>query len=151
MTEAELIARLYDAFSAAPRPDRDEVTTHRCWECDEVRDRLAPHIVHAVPLHDMEWVSDCLSLLSSKALRYYLPRYFEISIRRRLSNARDSVLFHLTAEDPQEAYWKERYGAFSRPERQAIVDYLRYRCTCEDAELDRDLLARGLEYWTIYM
>jgi hypothetical protein len=144
---AELIERIYAAFSAAPRPDADEITPHRCWECDEVRDRLNRYQVREVPIDDMEWIGDCLPLLSPKALRYYLPRYLEYSITHQSSNARDFVLFHLSAEDPSQEYWSERYAAFSAPEQEAILHYLRYRATSPDAEFDQEALQRALEYW----
>jgi hypothetical protein len=100
-----------------------------------------------VPITDMEWVGDSLPLLSPKALRYYLPRYLEFSITHRTSNACEFVLYHLADENPEKDYWKERYSVFSQLERDAIVQYLRYRATWPDAQFEEDWVQRGLRYW----
>lgn len=149
MDKAELIRSLYQAFSEAPRPESAELTPHRCLECDEARDRLAPHEAAAVPDEDMEWLGDSLALLGPEALRYYLPRFLEHSLNHPESNACDVVLFHLAAEDPGEEYWAERYGVFSAEERRAIVRYLRFRSSWpESADVDGEWLERGLRFWS---
>lgn len=146
--EASLIHRIYAAFSAAPRPARDEIAPHRCWECDGVRDRLARHEARCVPISEMEWLGDCLPLLGSKALRYYLPRYLELSITHRSSVACELVLYHLAHEHPNEAYWRERYGVFSAAEREVILEYLRYRSTWPGSEWEREWIERGIQIWS---
>ncbi|HEY6643194.1 DUF6714 family protein [Povalibacter sp.] len=146
--DAQFSERLYAAFAAAARPALHEITPHRCWACDAVRARLARHQSREVPIADMEWLGDSLPLLGPKALRYYLPRYFEFSLTHRHSTACESVLYHLTAEQPASDYWAARYGVFSPGERDAIVEYLRYRAAWPDAEIEQERLERGLRFWS---
>lgn len=111
-------------------------------------DRLARYESSAVSVPDMEWLGDSLPLLSPKALRYFLPRYLEFSITHRGSNACEFVLYHLAAEHPEQDYWTERYRVFSRSERNAIVEYLRYRATWADAEFEEDWVKRAISFWS---
>jgi hypothetical protein len=146
--EASLIHRIYAAFSAAPRPARDEIAPHRCWECDQVRDRLARHESRGVPISEMEWLADSLPLLSPTALRYYLPRYLELSMTHRSSVVCELVLYHLADEHPNEDYWRERYAVFSAAERHVILEYLRYRSTWPDSAWEREWIERGVKFWS---
>ncbi|HSC86516.1 MAG TPA: DUF6714 family protein [Polyangiaceae bacterium] len=148
MNESELIAEIYAAFAEAPRPTASEITSHRCGECDEVRDRLARHEARDVPVIDMQWVGDSLPLLTPRALRYFLPRYLEFSFTHRDSTACEFVLYHLAAEHPAEEYWAERYAAFSAGERRSLVAYLEQRATWPDVDLEAEWLERGIRYWS---
>ncbi len=126
----------------------DAITPHRCEECDEVRDRLSRHEPRRVPESDMKWLGDSLPLLSPEALRYYLPRYLEFSITHRDSNACEFVLYHLSSEHPEEEYWAERYAVFSQEERDALVEYLRYRSGWAGAELEQAWVLRAIRFWS---
>jgi hypothetical protein len=118
-----------------------------CSECDSVAARLSPHEVRDVPAEEMRWLADSLPLLSPRALRYFLPRYLEFTLTNPESIARDNVLYHLSAEDPSEDYWVERYRVFTQPERFAIAEYLRYRQTWPDATWEAEHMSRAIGHW----
>jgi len=67
--QAELV---YEAFHAAPRPAKHEITSHRCGECDRIRDDFSLHNARDVPDDMMLYHSDSMPLLTPKAFRYYL-------------------------------------------------------------------------------
>jgi hypothetical protein len=143
-TEAQLrlIEQTYDAFKDAPRPRIDQITSHSCWECDELRDLFNQHSVREVPDALIQYESAGLGLMTPIAFRYYLPRYIAFSILPdpRDSFAIDTVLYSLGPEKPEEPYWLERLSVFSRDERRAIANYIATRRTWDDSEtihLDR--------------
>lgn len=43
------ISSFIEAFQHAPRPTPEEITPHRCCECDRVQDDFAPYAVDDVP------------------------------------------------------------------------------------------------------
>lgn len=45
----DFIERMYKVFSDAEKPTLDEMTPHRCCECDEVRDQLHAYDKRDVP------------------------------------------------------------------------------------------------------
>lgn len=145
----DLIEQIYAAFAFAPRPEADEITPHRCPECDEVRDRLAACMPRSISAGHMEWLGDSLPLLSPKALRYFLPRYLEFSLTHRDSNACELVLYHLAAEHPEGEYWIERYFQFSQPEREVLVEYLQHRANWPEFEFEKSWILRGIEFWSV--
>jgi hypothetical protein len=146
-TELALLESTYAAFSKAPRPTPDDITPHRCSECDDIRNRLSQYSVRDVPDEEMVWLVEAMPLLSPRALRYFLPRFVEFSLTHPDSIARDNVLYHLSAEHPNEPYWVERYAVFSSEERHAIANYLALRYTWPDAEFEKEHLERAMGLW----
>lgn len=56
----EFIEKMYRVFSVAEKPGIDEMTPHRCLECDEVRDQLHPYDQREIP-DDLPW--GCLAII----------------------------------------------------------------------------------------
>jgi hypothetical protein len=135
-----LIESTYAAFSEAPRPEFDQITGHRCRECDAVRDEFAKYQVRELPDAIVDYERGALPLLTPMALRYFLPRYID-------SSAIDYVLYHLSAEHPHEPYWAERYAVFSDQERAAIANYIAERCTWPEAWVEAEHLERAKRIW----
>lgn len=142
--ERALVELLYAAFAEASRPTLDDITPHRCYECDEVRDGLAPYAARTVP--DEEVRADSLPLLSPTALRHYLPRYIEFGFTHRDSILSEFLIYNLCAENLEE----RRYAAFSIAERQALHRYLKHRYDTTDQSNDFTcgFLLRGIAYWS---
>lgn len=141
------VSEFYKAFTDALRPSKREITIHRCYECDKVRDDFAQYSVDEVPDNLMNWHQDSIPLLTPKAFRYYLPRYVKYTCDYIDSNAVDNLLFNLSPDDPNNEFWSGRCDEFSHSERKAIVDYLEYRKSWQDAEFDMENIITGLNFW----
>ena len=132
-TEAQLrlIEQTYAAFAEAPRPGRDEITSHRCSECDGIRDQFAKYSVRDVPKELIGFENAALPLMTPKALRYFMPRFVDFSIRPDFDDSVviDFLLYHLGPEKMREPYWVARFGEFSDRERRAVADYIASRKT----------------------
>lgn len=142
------ITRLYAAFAEAPRPSEKEITPHRCWECDEAAARLAPHEYTGVPDEDMNWLGDCLPLLSQKAFRYYLPSFVAFCLRHEDSNASAFIDYNLAPSPSLDEGERNRFAYFSAEERQAIAEFVEHRSKEEGAGSDRRHLDQAAEYWS---
>ncbi len=75
----KFIEEMYKVFENTPKPVKDDMTPHRCIECDEVRDQLSEYEKREIPDKLVNYHGDALPLLSPNALHYYLPRYMEFS------------------------------------------------------------------------
>ena len=139
------VATVFDAFKAAPRPLRSEITQHRCDECDRVCDDLSRFEVRDLPDQVVEYHHDSLPLLKAVALRYYLPRFIEYSCTHKDGSVGEYLLYHLQlVGDSSDEYWAERIAEFTASERGAVVLYLEHRRTWEyedEAELQRAIAA----------
>jgi hypothetical protein len=142
----EFIEKMYSAFSNAEKPAIDEMTPHRCIECDEVRDQIHTFDKREVPDHLLHYHGDALPLLSPKALRYYFPRYIEFGLLNQDENAFDNCLYHLAPKETDD-YWRERVSIFSSEEKKSLRTYLLMRRDMEDAEFDEEYIVKGLETW----
>jgi hypothetical protein len=91
--------KIQDAFSAVSRPSIDELTPHRCQECDALRDALAPFTVNDVPLEVLrEHVFD-LPLLSAKAKQYYLPAWLYAALGAESWNYADAAITNIDSDE----------------------------------------------------
>jgi len=142
----KFIEKMYKVFSDVERPTMDEITPHRCIECDEIRDQLYPYGMREVPDKLLGYHGDALPFLSAKALRYYFPRYIEFGLLQQDQYAFDNCLYHLAPNDIDE-YWRERIAIFSDKEKAILREYLELRRTVEDADFDEEYIVRGLEIW----
>ena len=136
-----------EAFKEAPRPAREEITNHRCCECDRIRDDFAQYSVTDVPESVIEYHQDSIPLLSPKAFRYFLPRYVQVSCENRESDVTDMLLFNLSPDDPDSEFWSCRCDDFTESEKQAIINYLTYRKSWPDAVVDNRWIEPGMVYW----
>ena len=141
------IDTVYVAFDAAPRPAADEITSHRCCECDRVRDDLARFRARDVPDDVLSYHGDSIPLLTPKAFRYFLPRYIQFTCDHPGENATEILLFNLSPEVPSSEFWSGRCDDFSDPERESILRYLAYRKTWRDAYLDAGEIERAIRFW----
>lgn len=144
---ADYIGRLYRAFTSAPRPQLDEITPHRCAECDEVAARLSPHAARAVPCDDMQWLGDSLPLLSPKAFRYYLPRFIEFCLATPQSSTDAVINYNLAPSASLDVGERNRFAHFADAERRAVLEFVQYRLGLPDNEFDQQHLEGALSFW----
>lgn len=142
----EFINEMYKVFENTPKPSKDDMTPHRCIECDEIRDQLFKFEQRELPDKILSSHSDSLPLLSPEALRYYLPRYIEFSLKDQYSDVFEFILYHLAPEKIDD-YWKPRLDIFTKEEKEIIVKYLEIRKHLEEAEYEEEWINRGLEVW----
>ncbi len=142
----EFIEKMYQTFSSAEKPRIDEVTPHRCMECDEVRDQLHPYDQRNIPDKLLIYHGDALPLLSPKALRYYFPRYIEFGLLNQDCNAFDNCLYQLAPHEMDE-YWQERIAVFNTEEKAIFREYLELRRTLQYEDLDEEYISKGLTIW----
>jgi hypothetical protein len=141
------ISSFFQAFKQAPRPTVHELTPHRCEECDKVRDDFAPYSVEEVPDEVLNYHGDSIPLLSPKAFRYYLPAYVKFTCENQDSIAADGLLFNLSPNDPSSEFWAGRTDDFTPEEKEAIIDYLKYRRTWLGGNVDDEWILPALRYW----
>jgi hypothetical protein len=141
------IDRLYTAFSDAPRPDAKDIAPHRCLECDDVQLLLAPYDSRSVPDDAMSKLGDSLTLLGPNAFRYYLPRYIAFSIQHPESKLNEMINFNLAPSESLDEGSRDRFLSFAPRERQAVLEFVRYRAQLEFAELDGEYLEQAEKFW----
>ena len=74
MKRKRLLQLLHAAFADTQRPARP-LTTHRCWECDEVDSVFGARTWQEVAAEFPPYCHDTYSLLSDAAKAYFLPAY----------------------------------------------------------------------------
>ena len=119
----KLDEEVYNAFSSVPKPNYDQITPHRCLECDEIRDEFSKYSVRDLPAEVVKANHSSLPLLSSEALRYYLPRYIDHALSTSNDDVAQFLLFELTPKDGNEPQ-EERLRVFSPEERAVISRFL---------------------------
>jgi hypothetical protein len=127
MDTTEYVERLYGAFSDAPRPAKEEITPHRCYECDEVTARLAPHQSREVPDDDMFWLGDSMPLLGHKAFRYFLPRFIEFCLRHPNSSANGVIDYNPGPFEDLHADVTAKLHGLNAAERRALLEFVQLR------------------------
>jgi hypothetical protein len=143
----DYIPRLYRVFAGAPRPQKEEITPHRCCECAEVTERLAPHEAARVPDEDMLWLGDSLPLLGPAAFRYYLPRFLEFCLTQPPSML-DAVLnYNLAPTGDLDLGERNRFADFTPTEARVVLEFVEYRAKGDDTDLDRAYLDKAREFW----
>jgi uncharacterized protein DUF6714 len=139
--------RLYAGFAAAPKPERTEITPHRCGECDEVTARLFPHAARDVPDEDMLWLGDSLPLLSAKAYRFYLPRFIEFCLNTPHSSAEAVINYNLAPSGDLDTGDRNRFVGFSEGERRLVLEFVEHRAGLEEHGYDQPYLERARAFW----
>ncbi len=137
----ELIERIYRAFAQAPQPEANQITQHRCDECDTVRDMLAPFLVREVPDLEAYPLYSALPRLTAQAYRYYLPRYIAQALGNPSSLAGEMLIYSIAQE------FDERVSAFSLPERAAILEFVDYLETMAQSEDDIYYVITARRLW----
>jgi len=147
---AAYIERLYGAFSEAPRPERAEITPHRCEECDEIATRLALHAAWDVPHDDMLWLGDsAMPLLGPRAFRYYLPRFIEFCLLTPRSSAGAVVNYNLAPSGDLDVGERNRFSSFNKAERGVVLEFVEYRASLPESEFDQRYLEDARVFWSI--
>ena len=141
------IPRLYRAFTAAPRPREDEITPHRCCECDEVTKRLAPHEAARVPDEDMAWLGDTLPLLGPVAFRFYYPRFIEYCLSEPESMLDAVINYGLAPYGDLDTAERNRFAKFTPSEARVVLEFVEHRAAMPDSEFDRAYLDKAWEFW----
>ncbi len=143
----DYISRLYRAFSDAPRPAKDEIAPHRCCECGEVTERLAPHEAARVPDDDMLWLGDTLPLLGPAAYRYYLPRFLEFCLTTPPSMLDAVINYNLAPTGDLDVGERNRFSQFTPAEARIVLEFVEHRATEPGADHDREFLDKAWEFW----
>lgn len=143
----QFIDQVYLAFRDARQPLDDEITLHRCIECDDIRDTFKPYSVQNVPDGKVEWLAHSLCFLSPIALRYYLPRCIEFDISNPNSWVGDSVIAFLSTRNASDPNWIERHNEFSQNERRIVAEYLEILQARINTNIDDKELTTALEIW----
>ncbi|QMU62410.1 MAG: hypothetical protein GKR92_12150 [Gammaproteobacteria bacterium] len=143
------ITGLFEAFSEAPRPNFNEITTHaidECTECKELSRSFEEYSVVDVPDTLLEYHGNDITLFSSKAFRYYLPSFIKYAIEVPDSNAHENILYNLSPDDPNSDFWSGRCDQFNSYEKEALISYLKYRLSiCDVTEVN--CIDSGIKYW----
>jgi len=140
-------SKFFDAFKGAPRPELDQITPHRCWECDRVRDDFSEYEVKNVPDYILHDHGDSIPFLSPIAFRYFLPRYMEFTVENPDANAAEYLLYNLSPNHRNSEFWRGRCDAFVSKEKEVIIQYLEYRRTLPDVEFDEEYINSGIDFW----
>ncbi len=139
MDSQKLIGRIVEAFEAEDTLSFEEVTPHRCEECDELAvnlDGLSPLEVQLDLLYHHRWD---LPLLSEEAKRYYLPAWMLASIQEPDSDFTDALVMNLDSD--------HRNGGYSEVQKSVVLDYLRY-IRDRGSHLDDHAIERAERRWT---
>jgi hypothetical protein len=139
-SENQFVDQVYLAFSDARKPLIDEITLHRCIECDDIRDTFDAYSVRNVPDEKIEWLASSLCFLSPIALRYYLPRCIEFDISNPNSGVGESIIGFLSLQSVSDPNWLERHSEFSQNERKIVAKYLEILQDRDDANIDEEEL-----------
>lgn len=111
MSEA-LRAQVLDAFGSVPKPP--VIAPHRCPECDEISEDLAPFSGMSLPDgHFAKHVWD-LPLLSDEAKHYYLPAWLLRVSSEDAWSACDALIYALEADhrwNPEPPYTEAQWLA----------------------------------------
>ncbi len=146
-SETHFIDQVYLAFRDVRQPLVDEITLHRCIECDDIRDTFKLYSVQNIPNEKVEWLDQSLCFLSPVALRYYLPRCIEFGISNPDSWVGDSIITFISAQEINNPNWAERHNAFSQNERGVVTKYLEILRARNDTNIDDEELTTALDIW----
>lgn len=105
---------IQEAFAAVARPAIEDIAPHRCEECDELRDELAPFEVGNIPPSVLRKHVWDLPLLSDSAKHYYLPAWLNAGLAEDDWDFKDAVFQALKSDhrwEPQEGYTTAQWQA----------------------------------------
>jgi len=148
--DIEFIERMYLTFDDARQPKVEEITLHRCIECDDIRDSFKSYSARNVPGSKVEWLASSLCFLSPVAFRHYLPRCIEFSIQNSSSPSYDNIVGFLAIQNSTDSYWKERINQFSKKEKVIVAEYLDLLRARKNLAVDKDELATAIQVWNAY-
>lgn len=98
MTATDLLTQVKEAFASVPKPPVDDIAPHRCAECDELANDLAPYSAEAMPDAVFSKHVWDLPLLSDEAKHYYLPAWLLRAIPEDAWDSCDALVHALEAD-----------------------------------------------------
>ena len=122
---SKLRQRILKTFPKVPPPGFDEITEHRCAECDEIRDEFFGLKWWEIDDDIIGESFGYLSFFTPKSFHYYLPAFLAQSLRR-FKTYNDVLLFSILHLFPSERIdnrksMKVRKSFFSEEESDVIV------------------------------
>jgi hypothetical protein len=134
------------AFATAPTLPRASLVYQDNWETDDlIRDLAA--VSDRPDERFIEQHSSSLPAFTAEGLQWVLPQYLVYSLKHPQADATERIIFHLTPDDRESAYWRRRLEIFSPTQKSAICKYLEYM----RGELARQrydvYFARALSVW----
>ena len=132
-----LIREIEDAFSNVPRPAKDRLVPHRCWECDALFKDIADRSWKDWRAVGM-WGGQAHALLSPVAFRYFLPAFliYELRIRSRKKSRLHSLCHALIS--PNKTKWRKRYKSPPPGSRARGLSRLQLKATISVLQFLRD-------------
>jgi hypothetical protein len=129
MEDAVAIRRqIQAAFASVPRPAAEVIAPHRCDECDELRDALAPYAADEVPTEVLKSHVFDLPLLSSAAKHYYLQAWLYAALDKESWNYVDAATTNI---DSNERF--DPPGGYTDAQWEAILAWLDYLESAEES------------------
>ena len=148
---SKLRQRILKTFPKIPPPGFDEITDHRCDECNDVRD-----VFFGIKWWeaDDDFIGDNFGnhpLFTHKSYHYYLPAFLIQSLRR-FKTYNDVVRFVIYSLSPSDridktAFMKDRKSFFSEEQRDVIVSYLEIVLGDEEMKVHHSDAKKALQYW----
>jgi hypothetical protein len=141
-----LVTLITAAFGNSPRLPRKELVARGTWEARDLVRALAA--VNDSP--DRAFIErhfDSLPAFTPAGLRHVLPQYLIYSLEHPRSEATERIIFHLSPDDTESSYWRERLEAFSPAQKQAICEYIRFMQSELVGEYYDEYLTRALTVW----
>ena len=146
---ADLIAQLVAAFADNPRLPRGSMVYRESWETESLLRNLTR--VNDTPTDSfIEWHADSLPDFTPEGLRHVLPYYLRYALLHPESTAAEFVIYHLSPENVDDVYWRNRSMAFSSAQKQAICSCLKHlQVQLADRFYDEHF-ARALVVWACH-
>lgn len=144
--------KILDVFPKTPPPAFKEITSHRCSECNGVRDDF----------YKVEWwnadddlIDDNfgkLPLFTAKSYHYYLPAFLLFSLKN-FKPYNDVLQFVIYSLFPSERidnmdFMKKRKSFFSKEQIQVITNFLDLVLKDEDVKIHHSDAEKALTFWS---
>jgi hypothetical protein len=141
-----LAAVITAAFGDGPTLPRQKLVARGTWETrDLVRSLKA--VNDAPDRAFIERYFHSLPAFTAAGLRHVLPRYLIYSLEHPQSDATERIIFHLSPDDTESTYWRERLEVFSPAQKQAICEYILFMQSELAGEHYDEYLTRALTIW----
>jgi hypothetical protein len=144
--------RIREAFASVEQPRNRNITSHRCEECDELRDTFSGLKWDAIDPVIIDSNFGQLSLFSPQAYQYFLPAY----LLRCLDNFDPSnmvcefTIYSLSptrGRDADSRRHSERLKEFTETQKDAIMSFLNLLKASEVFSEFHDDVDIGLVHW----
>lgn len=140
-----------NAFKNNARLADQELTNHRCEECDQIR----------IDFENLEWSSvadslveenvDALSLFTAKAYRYYFPSFLLYCLKKfdPYDTVLQFVLLSLcpSSEFDNKAWLNKRKSLFTVEQRGAVIAFLELILSESAMRINHGTASEGLQFW----